>query len=74
MKELISKLDKFDDLYLDENKKLLNNKQQIGLKYFMIWKKEFYKEGLKHNEIISNVFKNSYKNIEFDMVGSFRRK
>ena len=40
----------------------------------MIWKKNSYKEGLKHNEIISNVFKNSYKNIEFDMVGSFRRK
>lgn len=75
MKELINKLDKFDDLYLDENKKLLNNKQQIGLKYFDDLEKRIpYKEGLKHNEIISNVFKNSYKNIEFDMVGSFRRK
>lgn len=75
MKELITKLDKFDDLYLEENKKLLNNKQQIGLKYFDDLEKRIpYKEGVKHNEIISNVFKNSYKNIEFDMVGSFRRK
>ena len=75
MNELIAKIDKFDDLYLEENKKLLNNKQQIGLKYFDDLEKRIpYKEGLKHNEIIKNVLKKKYKNIEFDMVGSFRRK
>lgn len=75
MKELITKLDKFDDLYLDENKKLLNNKQQIGLKYFDDLEKRIpYKEGVKHNEIISKIFKKKYTNIEFDMVGSYRRK
>ena len=75
MKELITKLDKFDDLYLDENKKLLNNKQQIGLKYFDDLEKRIpYKEGVKHNKIISKIFKNKYTNIEFDMVGSYRRK
>jgi DNA polymerase beta len=58
MKELITKLNKFDDLYLDENKKLLNNKQQIGLKYFDDLEKRIpYKEGVKHNEIISKIFK-----------------
>ena len=75
MKELITKLNKFDDLYLDENKKLLNNKQQIGLKYFDDLEKRIpYKEGVKHNEIISKIFKKKYTNIEFDMVGSYRRK
>ena len=75
MKELITKLDKFDDLYLDENKKILNNKQQIGLKYFDDLEKRIpYKEGVKHNEIISKIFKKKYTNIEFDMVGSYRRK
>tara|TARA_B110000003_G_C16628610_1_gene525797 strand:- start:1023 stop:2117 length:1095 start_codon:yes stop_codon:yes gene_type:complete len=75
MKELIAKIDKFDDLYLEENKKLLNNKQQIGLKYFDDLEKRIpYKEGLKHNEIIKNVLKKNNNNIEFDMVGSFRRK
>ena len=75
MKELITKINKFDDLYLEENKKLLNNKQQIGLKYFDDLEKRIpYKEGLKHNEIIKNVLKKNNNNIEFDMVGSFRRK
>lgn len=75
IKELVQKINKFDDLYLDENKKLLNNKQQIGLKYYDDLKKKIpYKEGKNHNEIISNVLKKNYKNIEFDMVGSFRRK
>jgi DNA polymerase/3'-5' exonuclease PolX len=75
IKELMTKIDKFDDLYLEENKKLLNNKQQIGLKYYDDLEKRIpYKEGLKHNEIIKNVLKKNNNNIEFDMVGSFRRK
>lgn len=75
IKELMVKINKFDDLYLDENKKLLNKKQQIGLKYFDDLEKRIpYNEGIKHNEIISKIFKNKNSNIEFDMVGSYRRK
>ena len=75
MKELMSKIEKFDDLYLDENKNLLNNKQKIGLKYLDDLEKRIpYKEGLQHNKIITSVLKKNYNNIEFDMVGSFRRK
>jgi DNA polymerase/3'-5' exonuclease PolX len=75
MKELMSKIEKFDDLYLDENKNLLNNKQKIGLKYLDDLEKRIpYKEGVKHNDIITNVLIKNYNNIDFDMVGSFRRK
>ena len=75
IKEIKSKIHKFEDLYLDENKKLFNSKQLIGLKYFNDLEKRIpYSEGTKHNEIITNTIKKIDDKIEFDMVGSFRRK
>ena len=76
-KELIEKLNKFEDLYLDVNKKLLNEKQQIGLKYYDELKLRIpYEEGKKHHKIISDCMKELYPNdkITFEMVGSYRRK
>ena len=73
IKELVLKNIKFSDL--DENTKLLNNKQKIGLKYFKDLEERIpYEEGKKHNEIIKNTLKDINKNIEYEMVGSYRRK
>lgn len=73
IKELVLKNVKFSDL--DENTKLLNNKQKIGLKYFKDLEERIpYDEGKKHNEIIKNTLKDINKNIEYEMVGSYRRK
>ena len=76
-KELIEKLNKFEDLYLDANKNLLNEKQQIGLKYYDELKLRIpYDEGKKHHKIINDCMKELYPNdtITFEMVGSYRRK
>ncbi len=74
-KELMNKLSNFDELFLPENKSLLNNKQQIGLKYQEDLEKRIpFKEGIKHYKIIENIINSISKDIEFEMVGSYRRK
>jgi DNA polymerase/3'-5' exonuclease PolX len=71
VKELLSKIKTFDDLYLETNQELLNNKQKIGLVYYDdLLQKTPYKEAEEHNKYIGNIL----KNIEYNMVGSFRRK
>jgi DNA polymerase/3'-5' exonuclease PolX len=70
-KDLLSKIKTFDELYLEQNQELLNNKQKIGLAYYNeLLQKTPYKEADEHNKYIGNIL----KNIEYNMVGSFRRK
>ena len=71
VKELLSKIKTFDELYLESNQELLNNKQKIGLLYYEeLLQKTPYKEAEEHNKYIGGIL----KNIEYNMVGSFRRK
>lgn len=73
-KELLSKITRFEDLYLEKNKELLNNKQKIGLAYYNdLLQKIPYKEAEEHNIYINSILKNM-KVTEYHMVGSFRRK
>lgn len=69
--ELLNKINSFDELYLENNQDLLNNKQKIGLAYYdELLQKIPYKEAEEHNKYIGK----NLKNIEYHMVGSFRRK
>ena len=73
--ELMEKITSFDQLYLDENKHLLNNKQKIGLKYYEDLEKRIpYAEGKQHHKIIKKAISQIDKDITFEMVGSYRRK
>ncbi len=75
IEELLKKINSFNELYLSENKDLLNKKQQIGLKYINDLEERIpYNEGEKHYNIIKKHIHNYSNNIEFDMVGSYRRK
>lgn len=74
-KELMDKITSFDQLYLEENKNLLNNKQKIGLKYYNDLEKRIpYAEGKQHHKIIQKAIQQSDKDVTFEMVGSYRRK
>lgn len=73
--ELMEKITSFDQLYLDENKKLLNNKQKIGLKYYDDLATRIpYSEGKQHYKIIQKAISQIDKDVTFEMVGSYRRK
>ena len=73
--ELTKKIDKFEDLYLEKNKNLLNDKQHIGLKYYEeLLERIPYKEASHHNKFIGKILKKMGKEIDYCMVGSFRRK
>lgn len=73
IKELMSKISTIEEL--NNNLNLLNEKQKSGFKYFKDLKERIpYSEGILHNNIISKILKELYENIEFDMVGSYRRK
>lgn len=75
IKELINSISSIEDLKLEKNKHLLNDKQQIGLKYYDDLLLRIPKvEANKHNILIKNTLKKLNKNLEFEMVGSFRRK
>ena len=75
IKELMSKISKYEELFDEKNSKLLNNKQKIGLKYQEDLEKRIpYNEGKEHNKLINNVIKLIDINIEFEIVGSYRRK
>jgi len=71
--ELMSKISTFEELY--EKQELLNDKQKIGLKYYNDMNIRIpMSEGKKHYKIIDTIFKKAYKDIEFELVGSYRRK
>jgi DNA polymerase/3'-5' exonuclease PolX len=71
--ELMEKINAFEDLY--EHPELLNEKQKIGLKYYNDMNMRIpMSEGKKHYKIIDTIFKKVYKDIEFELVGSYRRQ
>jgi len=71
--ELMSKISTFEELY--EKQELLNDKQKIGLKYYNDMNIRIpMSEGKKHYKIIDTIFKKVYKDIEFELVGSYRRQ
>ena len=73
IKDLMEKVNSFEEL--KEKPELLNEKQKIGLKYYddMIQRIPMY-EGKKHYDIINKTFNKTYKDIEFELVGSYRRQ
>lgn len=59
---------------LDTGKELLNEKQRIGLKYFVDIQKRIPRDELqKHQKKISKLVKNISERIDVKMVGSYRR-
>jgi len=71
--ELMTKIKDFDEL--KEHPELLNDKQKIGLKYYDDMNLRIpIVEGRKHLKIVNNILINLYKDIEFEFVGSYRRK
>ena len=73
IKDLMEKVNSFEEL--KEKPELLNDKQKIGLKYYddMMQRIPMY-EGKKHYDIINKTFNKTYKDIEFELVGSYRRQ
>lgn len=75
IKDLLTKIKSFDELYLEKNKGLLNDKQQIGLKYYDDLQLRIpYTEAKKHDALFKKELHNINPNIEYEMVGSYRRK
>lgn len=78
-KQLIEK-DKITDLSdlkkkLKDNPKLLNSQQTIGLKYLKDLQERIPRNEMdKHNSFLKKIFKKSDIDIEFNIVGSYRRK
>jgi len=73
-KELMDNISSFEELY-DRQDELLNDKQKIGLKYYNDMELRIpMNEGKKHYKIIEKIFKQTNNNIEFELVGSYRRK
>jgi len=72
--ELMTKIKNFEEL--KEHPELLNDKQKIGLKYYDDMNIRIpMAEGKQHYKIIKTMLKDKEgKEIEFEMVGSFRRK
>ena len=71
--ELMNNISSFEELY--ERPELLNDKQKIGLKYYDDMNMRIpMSEGKKHYKIIDTIFKKVYKDIEFELVGSYRRQ
>jgi DNA polymerase beta len=75
VKELLTKIKSFEELYLEKNKGLLNDKQQIGLKYYDDLQLRIpYAEAKKHDNTFKKELHNISPGIEYEMVGSYRRK
>jgi len=71
--ELMTKITNFDEL--KEHPELLNDKQKIGLKYYDDLSLRIpISEGHNHFKIVKKILNNLYKDIEFELVGSYRRK
>lgn len=72
LSELLPLVSKFEDLYLENIYKLLNEKQKIGLQYYNdLLIRIPYAEGMNHHKVISSKIDST---ITFEMVGSYRRK
>ena len=71
--ELMTKITNFDEL--KNHPELLNDKQKIGLKYYDdLTLRIPIAEGHNHFKIFNKILNNLYKDIEFEFVGSYRRK
>ena len=71
--ELMTKITNFEEL--KEHSELLNDKQKIGLKYYDDLNLRIpIAEGHNHFKIVKKILNNLYKDIEFELVGSYRRK
>jgi len=73
--DLMAKIKDFDEL--KEHPELLNEKQKIGLKYYDDMNLRIpITEGRKHFKIVDKILKSldKDKDIEFEFVGSYRRK
>lgn len=71
--EIMKKVNSFEEL--KANPEILNDKQKIGLKYYDDMLQRIpMSEGKKHYSIINKIFNKTYSNIEFELVGSYRRK
>ena len=71
--ELMNNISTFDEL--KNRPDLLNDKQKIGLVYYDDMQKRIpMSEGKKHFKLLDKTFKSIDKNLEFEMVGSYRRK
>jgi DNA polymerase/3'-5' exonuclease PolX len=71
--ELMTKIKDFDEL--KEHPELLNDKQKIGFKYYDDMNIRIpIAEGKQHFKIVHKILNNLYPGIEFEFVGSFRRK
>ena len=73
--DLMTKIKEFDEL--KEHPELLNEKQRIGLKYYDDMNLRIpITEGRKHFKIVDKILKSldKDKDIEFEFVGSYRRK
>jgi DNA polymerase/3'-5' exonuclease PolX len=73
-KILSSNINSFDELFENQDK-LLNNKQKLGLKYFKTDNLRIPRaEMIQHKNLISDLIKEYNPNINFQIVGSFRRE
>jgi DNA polymerase beta len=72
--ELMTKIENFEEL--KEHPELLNDKQKIGLKYYDDMNLRIpMAEGKQHLKVVGKILNNLYSDgIEFEFVGSFRRK
>ena len=72
--ELMTKIEDFEEL--KEHPELLNDKQKIGLKYYDDMNLRIpMAEGKQHLKVVGKILNNLYSDgIEFEFVGSFRRK
>jgi len=74
--ELMTKIENFEEL--KEHPELLNDKQKIGLKYYDDMNSRIpMAEGKQHLKVVGKILNNLYSDgggIEFEFVGSFRRK
>ena len=71
--ELMKNVESFEEL--KTKPELLNDKQKIGLQYYDDMLQRIpMSEGKKHYSIINKIFNKTYSNIEFELVGSYRRK
>jgi DNA polymerase beta len=72
--ELMTKIEDFEEL--KERPELLNDKQKIGLKYYDDMNLRIpMAEGKQHLKVVGKILNNLYSDgIEFEFVGSFRRK
>ena len=71
--ELMTKIKDFEEL--KGHPELLNDKQKIGLKYYDDMNLRIpMAEGKQHLKVVGKILNTLYSGIEFEFVGSFRRK